>query len=102
MSATTESSAGAAVRPFTVPVASGEEVQELRSRVAATRWPDAETVKDHSQGVQLETAQELASYWASDYDWRSCEAKLGRLPCGDPLHARLRLLRQAHHSWLGA
>jgi hypothetical protein len=75
MSAATHS-AGAAIRPFAVPVASGEELQELRSRVAATRWPDAETVKDHSQGVQLDTVQELASYWASDYNWRACEAKL--------------------------
>jgi pimeloyl-ACP methyl ester carboxylesterase len=72
--------AGTAIRPFTIPIASGEEVQELRSRVAGTRWPEAETVPDHSQGVKLDTIQELASYWASDYDWRSCEAKLGALP----------------------
>jgi pimeloyl-ACP methyl ester carboxylesterase len=78
MSASTGNSA-TAIRPFTIPIASGEQVQELRSRVAATRWPDVETVKDHSQGAQLETMQE-ASYWGSGYDWRSCEAKLGALP----------------------
>ena len=47
-----------------------EEIEALRARVAATRWPDEETVPDHSQGVQLATIQELARYWASDYDWR--------------------------------
>ena len=52
----------------------------LRERVAATRWPDQETVADDSQGVQLATMQELARYWATDYDWRKCEAKLNALP----------------------
>jgi pimeloyl-ACP methyl ester carboxylesterase len=81
MSASTENSADPmAIRPFTIPIAPEQEVQALRRRVAATRWPDAETVPDHSQGVQLRTIQELARYWASDYDWRSCEAKLGALP----------------------
>ncbi len=77
MSVSTEN---AAIRPFTIPVTSDGELQALRARVAATRWPDAETVADHSQGVQLGTIQELARYWASDYDWRSCEAKLNALP----------------------
>jgi pimeloyl-ACP methyl ester carboxylesterase len=77
MSVTTES---AAIRPFPIPVTPAEDLQDLRARVAATRWPDAETVSDHSQGVQLATIQELARYWASDYDWRSCEAKLNALP----------------------
>ena len=77
MSVSTEN---AAIRPFTIPVTPDEELQALRARVAATRWPDAETVPDHSQGVQLGTIQELARYWASDYDWRSCEAKLKALP----------------------
>ncbi len=77
MSVTTENSA---IRPFTIPVTSEEELQALRARVAATRWPDAETVPDHSQGVQLRTIQELARYWASDYDWRRGEAKLSALP----------------------
>jgi pimeloyl-ACP methyl ester carboxylesterase len=70
----------AAIRPFTVPVAPDGEVQALRARVAATRWPDKETVPDHSQGVQLATIQELARYWATDYDWRECETKLTGLP----------------------
>jgi pimeloyl-ACP methyl ester carboxylesterase len=81
MSVSTENSAAAAaIRSFTIPVTPEEEVQALRTRVAAMRWPDAETVADHSQGVQLATIQELARYWASDYDWRSCEAKLNALP----------------------
>jgi pimeloyl-ACP methyl ester carboxylesterase len=70
----------AAVQPFRFPVASEEEVQGLRSRVAATRWPDAETVPDHSQGVRLDTIQKLASYWGTDYDWRRCEDRLKALP----------------------
>jgi pimeloyl-ACP methyl ester carboxylesterase len=76
MSVTTENSA---IRPFTVEI-SGAELQALRQRVAATRWPDKETVPDHSQGVQLDTIQELARYWASDYDLRRYEAKLNALP----------------------
>jgi Epoxide hydrolase N terminus len=46
----------------------------------ATQWPERETVGDASQGVQLETMQELARYWATDYDWRTCEEKLNALP----------------------
>ncbi len=65
--------------PFSVET-SEAEVQALRQRVADTRWPDRETVPDHSQGVQLDTIQELARYWASDYDLRRCEAKLNALP----------------------
>jgi pimeloyl-ACP methyl ester carboxylesterase len=81
MSATTENPAGAtAVRPFTVPVTPEAEIEALRARVAATRWPDQELVADHSQGVQLATITELARYWATDYDWRRCEAKLAALP----------------------
>jgi pimeloyl-ACP methyl ester carboxylesterase len=76
MSVTTENSA---IRPFTVEI-SAAELQALRQRVAATRWPDKETVPDHSQGVQLDTIQELARYWASDYDLRRFEAKLNALP----------------------
>src|SRR6266849_5574111 len=70
----------AAIRPFTIPVTPEAEIEALRSRVAATRWPDKETVPDHSQGVQLATIQELARYWTTDYDWRKCEAKLNALP----------------------
>ena len=81
MSVPTANSAGAtAIRPFTIPITPEAELQALRERVAATRWPDAETVPDHSQGVQLATIQELARYWGSDYDWRQCEAKLNALP----------------------
>jgi hypothetical protein len=53
---------------------------ELRRRIDSTRWPDRETVPDESQGVPLATMQELARYWATDYDWRKCEAKLNGLP----------------------
>ena len=56
------------------------ELTELRRRIKATRWPERETVTDPSQGVQLATIQELARYWATDYDWRKCEARLNALP----------------------
>jgi hypothetical protein len=52
------------------------ELTELRRRIEATRWPERETVDDDSQGVPLATMQELARYWATDYDWRRCEARL--------------------------
>jgi pimeloyl-ACP methyl ester carboxylesterase len=68
---------GVAIRPFEIDVAE-EELDDLRSRVNATRWPDRET--DASQGVQLETIQALASYWGSDYDWRKFEARFKALP----------------------
>jgi pimeloyl-ACP methyl ester carboxylesterase len=67
------------IRPFRVDM-SGEAVADLRRRIAATRWPHKELVADRSQGVQLATIQELARYWAIDYDWRQCEAKLNALP----------------------
>jgi pimeloyl-ACP methyl ester carboxylesterase len=57
-----------------------EAIADLRRRIAATRWPTRELVADRSQGVQLATIQELARYWATDYDWRRCEAKLNALP----------------------
>ena len=69
-----------AIRPFTVPVAPQSALDDLRKRVAATRWPEKETVSDMTQGVQLATMQKLARYWATDYDWRKCEAKLKALP----------------------
>jgi len=56
-----------AVRPFRVDV-SQEAIDDLRRRIAATRWPDKETVADESQGVPLATIRELARYWATDYD----------------------------------
>ena len=68
-----------AVRPFRVDVPD-EEIADLQRRIAATRWPSQELVADRSQGVQLATIQELTRYWATDYDWRKCEAKLNALP----------------------
>ena len=67
------------IRPFRVDMP-GEAIADLRRRIAATRWPSKELVTDRSQGVQLATIQELARYWATDYDWRLCEAKLNALP----------------------
>jgi pimeloyl-ACP methyl ester carboxylesterase len=67
------------IRPFTVQVPQAE-LDELRRRIAATRWSDRETVADRSQGVQLEKLQELVRYWGTDYDWRKAEAKLNALP----------------------
>ncbi len=69
----------AEIRPFTINVPKADLV-ELRRRIAATRWPDRETVSDSSQGVQLATIQALAQYWATAYDWRKCEATLNALP----------------------
>jgi pimeloyl-ACP methyl ester carboxylesterase len=68
-----------AIRSFQVNVPKAE-LTELRKRINATRWPERETVTDASQGVQLATIQALASYWATDYDWRKCEAQLNALP----------------------
>jgi pimeloyl-ACP methyl ester carboxylesterase len=68
-----------AVRPFAVRFAD-EELAELRRRVAATRWPERETVGDDSQGVPLETMKDLALHWATDYDWGRCQAQLDALP----------------------
>jgi pimeloyl-ACP methyl ester carboxylesterase len=68
-----------AIRPFEVHVPD-EQLAELRGRLAATRWPAKELVTDRSQGVQLATIQDLARYWATDYDWRACEARLNALP----------------------
>ena len=70
----------AAIRPFTVPVTPEAELEALRGRVASTRWPERELVADHSQGVQLTVIQELARYWAEDYDLRRCEARLSARP----------------------
>jgi pimeloyl-ACP methyl ester carboxylesterase len=68
-----------AIRPFHINVPE-EALTDLRQRLAATRWPDKETVTDESQGIQLATMKELVRYWATDYDWRKCEAKLNALP----------------------
>jgi len=81
MSATIGNSAGAtAIRPYTIPKVPEAELEALRARIAATRWPTKELVADRSQGVQLAMVQELARYWTTDYDWRACEARLNALP----------------------
>ena len=67
------------IRSFEIHVPE-EELDELRRRVGATRWPTSELVSDRSQGVQLATMQELAAYWVGDYDWRRIEARLNALP----------------------
>ena len=80
MSATTEQPTGAAgIRAFQVDIPD-EALDDLRRRVADTNWPEKETVADQSQGVPLAITQELARYWATDYDWSKCEAKLNALP----------------------
>jgi pimeloyl-ACP methyl ester carboxylesterase len=68
-----------ALRPFRVSFPEAE-LTELRRRITATKWPERETVADASQGVQLATVQQLARYWATEYDWRKCEARLNALP----------------------
>jgi pimeloyl-ACP methyl ester carboxylesterase len=68
-----------AIKPFHVRFPDAA-LADLKRRIAATRWPDKELVTDQSQGVQLATVQKLARYWATDYDWRKCEAKLRALP----------------------
>jgi pimeloyl-ACP methyl ester carboxylesterase len=75
--ATAAAAAREAIRPFNIEVSEGE-LTDLRRRVSATKWPDRET--DPSQGVRLETIQALARYWATDYDWRTFEARFAALP----------------------
>ena len=85
----------AEIRPFHVEIPQ-EEIDELRRRIQATRWPETETVADQSQGVQLATMQELARYWGTDYDFRQVRGEAERPPAvhhGDrrsrhPLHPR--------------
>ena len=67
------------IRPFHVDV-QDETLEDLRRRIAATNWPEKETVADQSQGVPLAMIQKLARYWMTDYDWRMCEANLNALP----------------------
>jgi pimeloyl-ACP methyl ester carboxylesterase len=67
------------IRPFDVEIPQ-EQLDDLRRRIEATRWPSKELVEDRSQGVQLATVRELARYWTTDYDWRKAEAKLNALP----------------------
>ena len=70
---------GTAIRPFRVNIPD-QALVELRRKVAATRWPSKELVGDRSQGVQLETLQALARFWATEYDWRKAEARLNAYP----------------------
>ena len=70
---------GAEIRPFTVNIPQSD-IDDMHRRVKATRWPDRETVKDTSQGVQYETMQKLAEYWVTQHDWRKVEARLNALP----------------------
>jgi pimeloyl-ACP methyl ester carboxylesterase len=70
---------GTAVRPFHAEVPQAD-LDDLRRRIAATRWPDKETVADPSQGAQLAKLQELVRYWGNGYDWRKAEAKLNAMP----------------------
>jgi len=79
MSDTTTASADTAIRPFRIEVPQ-QEIDELRRRIDATRWPSRELVADRSQGVQLAATKELARYWTTDYDWRVCETRLNALP----------------------
>src|SRR5213076_15731 len=80
MAITVDTAAGnTAIRPFTIDVPEAD-LEDLRARIAATRWPEKETVVDASQGVQLATLQALAHYWETEYDWRKCEAKLNSVP----------------------
>ncbi|HEV2930203.1 MAG TPA: epoxide hydrolase, partial [Propionibacteriaceae bacterium] len=67
------------IRPFQVDIPE-EALDDLRRRIAATRWPSKELVNDRSQGVQAATIQALARYWTTEYDWRRCEARLNALP----------------------
>ena len=83
------------IRPFHVEVPE-EQLDDLRRRIAATRWPSKELVDDRSQGVQLATMQELARYWTTDYDWRTVRGETERAAAvhdrdrrgGHPLHPR--------------
>ena len=106
--------AAVAVRPFHFAV-NQEELDDLRRRVAATRWPEKETVTDQSQGVQLATIQALARYWGSEYDFGRLEARLKDLPQFvteiDGLEVHFILVKSTHedalpliitHGWPGS
>src|SRR5499433_3422861 len=79
LSATVHADADSSIRPFKFQ-ASQAQLDALRQRIAATQWPEKETVGDQSQGVPLAAIQELARYWGSGYDSRRCEAQLNALP----------------------
>src|SRR4051812_49997247 len=67
------------IRPYQVNIPD-EALEDLRRRIAATNWPEKETVADQSQGIPLAMIQKLARHWMTDYDWRACEASLNALP----------------------
>ena len=92
MSSTVETAVD--IRPFHVDIPD-EALEDLRRRIAATNWPEKETVADQSQGVPLAMIQKLARYWMTDYDWRTCEANLNALPA---VHHRDRRARHSLHS----
>jgi hypothetical protein len=77
--ATAAQAPDASIRPFQFH-ATDAQLSDLKQRILGTRWPEKETVSDTSQGVPLATMQELARYWATDYDWRKAEAKLNSYP----------------------
>ena len=79
MAVTTELAGATAIRPFHIDIPQ-EELDELRRRLQATRWPEGETVEDESQGVQLETMRELVRYWGAEYDFGRLEARLNAFP----------------------
>ena len=96
MAVTVDRAAGStAIRPFTIEFPDAD-LEDLRARIAATRWPEKEGVDDASQGVQLATIQAVARYWLTEYDWRKCEARLNAVPAvrhrdrraGHPLRPR--------------
>jgi len=68
-----------AIRPFKVDISMGE-LEDLRRRIVATRWPEKETVADATQGVRLKTTQELVRYWGSEYDFKRVEDRLNAVP----------------------
>src|ERR671917_827695 len=67
------------IRPFTIQVPEAD-LEDLRARIVATHWPEKETVPDQSQGPRLATMRALADYWATEYDWRRCEARMNAYP----------------------
>ena len=96
--------AATAVRPFTYK-APEAELQDLRNRISATRWPEKEAVADDTQGVQLATIQKLARYWATEHDWRKVESKMNSYPQRDsrrllhPTHTHVEVRRE--RTWDG-
>lgn len=79
-SPSSEPAANDAIRPFKIPRVSEKELDDLKRRILATRWPEKEPVNDQSQGVPLATMKAVADYWVKEYDWRKMEAKLNALP----------------------